>query len=88
MELPSVIDLCGTEYVRGDVVAELREQLSQRTGPEPVFTAAQVAEMSGVSKRTIYNLMDKGIIAFIVPNGCTKPRLVTQTTYEKWIGLR
>lgn len=55
--------------------------------PEPVYTVAQVSAMSHKSRGEIYRLMGEGIIEYVVPNGCTKPRLVTKSAYERWMGI-
>ena len=44
--------------------------------------------MSHVSIRRVYKLMDSGELSYVVPNGCTKPRLVSRSEYERWVGLR
>ena len=56
-------------------------------GPEPVYTVSQVAAMSHKSRGEIYRLMGEGVITFVVPNGCTKPKLVPKSAYERWMGL-
>ena len=83
---PDEIEINGRAYVAKDTIAERAS--AGPLPPEPVFTAAQVAEMSNTSARTVYSLMDRGVIAYIVPNGCERPRLVTQSEYERWVGLR
>ena len=83
---PDEIEVNGRAYVAKDRIVERAS--AEPSPPEPVFTAAQVAEMSNTSARTVYSLMDRGVIAYIVPNGCERPRLVTQSEYERWVGLR
>lgn len=73
----------GREYVA-------RDTLGKSSGAQPVeevYTVEQVSRMSGVSKRTIYSLMDRHVLPFTVPNGCERPRLVRRSAYETWIGL-
>lgn len=82
---PDEITVNGREYVAKDAIAVLATAVP--SPPEPVFTVAQVAEMSNTSPNTVYALMDKGIIEYTVPNGCERPRLVRQSVYERWVGL-
>lgn len=82
-EPPSTLSVNGVTYVRQDMVPAPK----QPDAPEQVYTAAVVAKMSGVGVRTVYNLMDKGVIQYLVPNGCERPRLVKRSEYERWLGL-
>lgn len=70
----------GWRFVRED-------RVGASGAPEELYTAAQVAEMAHVSARRVYQLMDEGIIGYVIPNGCTKPRLVKRSEYERWTGL-
>lgn len=89
MELPEVITLCGEEYIKRSAVEALREGTAPVRGePERVLTAAQVSEMSGIAIRTVYSLMDRGVLPYKVPNGCKRPRLVKMSDYESLVGLR
>ena len=80
---PDEITVNGREYVAKDKVPKP----SERARVEELFTVTQVSKMSGVSRSVIYSLMDRGILAYVVPNGCERPRLVPRSTYEDWVGL-
>ena len=80
---PDEITVSGREYVAKDTIC--RDAGTE--GVEEVFTVEQVSEMSGVSKRTIYSLMDRHVLAYTVPNGCKRPRLVRRSEYERWMGV-
>lgn len=73
----------GREYVAKDTL----EKPSTDPPVEEVYTVEQLSQMTGVSKRVIYSLMDRHVLKYIVPNGCTRPKLVRRLEYEKWIGL-
>lgn len=81
--LPDEIEVNGRLYVARDAIPA-----QATTAPvEEVFTVEQVSRMSGVSKRTIYSLMDRDVLEYTVPNGCERPRLVRRSVYERWVGL-
>ena len=83
IRLPDEMEINGRLYVAKDTLSPEVVQVPV----EEVFTADQVSQMSGVSKRKIYSLMDKNVLAYIVPNGCERPRLVRRSVYERWVGL-
>lgn len=80
---PDEIVVEGRAYVARDAMRAPAEQ----PPVEEVYTARQLSSMTGVSLRTIYSLMDRDVLAYTVPNGCERPRLVRRSEYERWVGL-
>ena len=80
--LPDVMTINGERYVRESSI-----EPAASAAPETLYTAAQVAEMASVGVRTVYALMERGVIRYVVPNGCERPRLVPRSAYERWVGL-
>ena len=59
----------------------------RQNAPEAVYTPEQVAEMAHLNVKRVYRLMREGVIGYVVPNGCKRPKLIPKSEYEKWIGL-
>ena len=49
------------------------------------LTVAQVAERYPVSRRTLYRLMNEGVLPWWVPNGLKRRRLVWRQDVEAWL---
>jgi len=49
------------------------------------LTVAQVAERYPVSRRTLYRLMNEGVLPWWVPNGLERRRLVWRQDVEAWL---
>lgn len=81
--LPDEIVLNGRKYVAEDVIPKAAAQAPV----EEMFTVEEVSRMSGVSRRTIYSLLERRVLNYTVPNGCVRPRLIRRTEYERWVGL-
>lgn len=52
---------------------------------EDALTVAQVAERYPVSRRTLYRLMDEGVLRWWVPSGLHRRRLVWRQDVEAWL---
>lgn len=52
---------------------------------ERYYTVAEVAEMTGIPRRTIYDAMSAGRLAYVVPNGGTRGRRVRERDVAEWL---
>jgi len=52
---------------------------------EDALTVAQVAERYPVSRRTLYRLMNEGVLPWWVPSGLHRRRLVWRQDVEAWL---
>lgn len=52
---------------------------------ERYYTVADVAEMTGIPRRTIYAAMSAGLLAYVKPNGGKRGRRVRERDVAAWL---
>ena len=52
---------------------------------ERYYTVAEVADATGVPRRTIYSAMSAGLLAYVTPNGGTRGRRVRASDVDAWL---
>ena len=52
---------------------------------ERYYTVAEVAEITGIPKRTIYAAMSAGLLAYTTPNGGKRGRRVRECDVAAWL---
>lgn len=49
------------------------------------YTVAEVAEITGIPRRTIYAAMRSGLLAYVTPNGGKRGRRVRERDVATWL---
>lgn len=50
------------------------------------YTVAEVSEITGLPRKTIYRAMDDGRLDYLTPNGCTRRgRRLTEQQVDRWL---
>ena len=52
---------------------------------ERYYTVAEVAEITGIPRRTIYAAMSAGLLAYVRPNGGTRGKRTTEAWVSAWL---
>ena len=52
---------------------------------ERYYTVAEVAEITGIPRRTIYAAMSSGLLAYVTPNGGTRGMRTTEAWVSAWL---
>ena len=50
------------------------------------YSVRELAELTGLRRRAIYDAMARGELAYVIPNGCTKGRRVAESEARRWVG--
>lgn len=48
------------------------------------YSVAELHELTGWPKRTIYDAIERGELASIIPNGCVRGRRVSESEWRRW----
>lgn len=80
MEAPREIEAFGTTYVRVDAIeGRIREPI------ERWYSVAELVELSGFSRSSIYRAMEDGRLAYRCPNGSDVGRRVSHSEWSRFL---
>lgn len=48
------------------------------------YSVAELHELTGWPKRTIYDAIERGELASVIPNGCVRGRRVSESEWQRW----
>lgn len=78
---PALITMNGAQYIRADIAQRWFEQAP---GVERWYSVAELVEITGHSRSSIYRAMDSGDLKYLLPNGCKTGRRIKRSWWEEY----